>query len=70
MKYARSFDPRKEYVFRKRLLARIEKDCDKYPFVNEIDGKKVKPLSYCFGICEGHVVMCFWCEEIGGEVIE
>ena len=48
----------------------MNEDFDKYPFVNEIDGKKVKPLSYCFGMCERYVVMCFWCEEIGGEVIE
>ena len=70
MKRARSFDPRKEYVFRKRLFARMNENFDKYPFVNEIDGKKVEVLSYCFGICERYVVMCFWCEEIGGEVIE
>lgn len=70
MKCAREFDPRKEYVFRKRLLAKTNKDLDKYPFVNEIDGKKVEVLSYCFGICERYVVLCFWCEEIGGEVIE
>ena len=70
MKRARSFDPRKEYVFRKRLFARMNENFDKYPFVNEIDGKKVEVLSYCFGICERYVVMCFWCEEIGGEVFE
>ena len=70
MKAARMFDPRKEYVFRKRLLARINKDFDKYPFVNEIDGKKVEVLSYCFGMCKGYVVLYFWCEEIEEEVIE
>ena len=68
MKYARMFDPRKQYIFRKRLLARIEKDCDKYEWVNEVDGRKVKPLSLYFGMCEGNVVMCFWCEEIKGNV--
>ena len=64
MKAARMFDPRKEYVFRKRLFAQSNKDFDKYQFANKLDSKKVEVSSYYFGMCEGYIVVCHWCEEV------